>query len=146
MKGFTNVTMLVPKDGERVKGSYVDLNIIVRRRNATGSFPNMKDLEASITPRNIYLIMDEQQGSTRSDQQDPNKLEGSSLPQFLRGLCSSPLPSSSSTDPFTVYYGGKLKLNPERIDEQTIPNVIERLSLIQQNIAMENNVQEWLEW
>lgn len=65
MMGFTNVTMLIPKDAEQRDKSYIDLNIIVRRRTKEGTLPQVKDLKDTITSKNIYLIMDDGQNNSK---------------------------------------------------------------------------------
>ncbi|ODM94598.1 putative zinc finger protein, partial [Orchesella cincta] len=90
MMTFTNVTMLLPKDTELGK-NFIDLSIIVRRRNAQGSLPQVKELESSIAPRNIYLIMDENP-SASSEQSSSSTRNEQPLPPFLNSASSSSSP------------------------------------------------------
>ncbi|CAL8088398.1 unnamed protein product [Orchesella dallaii] len=108
MMTFTNVTMLLPKDTELGK-NFIDLNIVVRRRNAQGSLPQVKELESSIAPRNIYLIMDENPsgseklGSSTSASVTRNEQP---IPSFLKTPSSSSSPRDTRS--FSLIKVGKV--------------------------------------
>jgi len=51
------------------------------RRNAQGTLPQVKELESSITPRNIYLIMDENPSASDQLSSSNNKTEPQVRPQ-----------------------------------------------------------------